>query len=187
MLVALAASASPERDLAWTRAAIGRLPVFFEDRGAAGKAEQLDGIATAVAAASYGRPRSPQEWAALELAVGFHESTFSLRIHRGDCKPKECDAGRARSAWQMHRNTFNAPHWDKLFGLEHTEVQARAASDALERAYWTCAKSGVPWLQGTINAYAGRRCSDTSWPGLQQRMATFNMLVHTPQPARGTT
>jgi hypothetical protein len=187
LTTALAFASPSTRQAEWTRAAVARLPVFHEDRGAEGKKEQLDAVAIAVAQASFGHPRSPREWSALLLTIGFHESTFSLRIHRGECnlKKRECDAGRARSGWQMHRNLFTAPLWEKLQGLEHTEVQARAASEALERGYWTCARSGVPWLQGTINGYAGRRCSD-NWPGLQQRMATFDKLTHTPTPAGGS-
>jgi hypothetical protein len=187
LITALVAAAPSQRQTDWTRAAIGRLPIFHEDRGAEGKTDQLDAVAAAVAKASFGHPRAPREWGALLLTIGYHESTFSLRIHRGECnlKKRECDAGRARSGWQMHKNLFTAPLWEELQGLEHTEIQARAASDALERAYWTCAKSGVPWLQATINGYAGKRCGDTSWPGLQQRMATFNMLSHTATPAGG--
>lgn len=186
LLVAAFATAQPSgKLLSWNLSAIGSLPIFHEDRQADGKVEQLGAVAEAVTLASYGRPRSPREWSALLLTIGYHESTFSLRIQRGDCKAHECDAGRARSGWQLHKNTFTAPFWDKLHGVENTEVQARVASDALERGYWTCAKSGVPWLQATINGYAGKRCSDSSWPGLQQRIATFNRLSRTPQPAAG--
>lgn len=176
-----ATAETPSKLTVWAQAAIGTLPVFHEDREAAGKSEQLAAIGEAVAKASYGHPRSPREWSALLLTIGYHESTFSLRIHRGDCRQKECDAGRARSPFQMHRNDFTAPVWDKLFGLEHTEIQVRAASEALERGYWTCARSGVPWLQGTINGYAGRRCGD-AWPGLDKRVATFERLSRVRQP-----
>lgn len=197
LLVAAFATAQPSgKLLSWNLSALASLPVFHEDRQADGKVEQLGAVAEAVAAASYGRPRSPREWSALLLTIGYHESTFSLRIHRGECnlQKRECDAAkvkgqglvaRARSSWQLHSNGFTAPFWDKLHGVENTEVQARVAADALERGYWTCAKSGVPWLQATINGYAGRRCSDSSWPGLQQRIATFNRLSRTPQPAAG--
>jgi hypothetical protein len=160
---------------AWVRAAMEALPCFHEDRGNADKSAQLDAIATAVSEVSGDAPRPPREWAALLLTIGYHESTFSLRIHRGECKPHECDNGRARSAWQLHKNLFTAPIWDQLHGIENTAVQVRAASDALKRAYYTCHRSGVPWLQATLNAYAGRRCS-AEWPGLDQRVSTFGRL-----------
>jgi len=180
LLVAAAAYANdaPPHQ-AWTRAALERLPVSVDDRSpelATAKTEQLDGIARVVADVSKSAPRPPREWSALLLTVGFHESSFSLRIQRGDCRPLECDRGRARSAWQLHKNLFTAPVWDQLHGLENTEVQVRAADAALRRGFWTCSRSGVPWLQGTINGFAGKRCGAT-WPGLEKRVATFSKLV----------
>jgi hypothetical protein len=168
---------------AWVRAAMESLPVFHEDRGDADKAAQLDAIAAAVAEVSRDAPRSPREWAALLLTVGYHESTYSLRIQRGECKPHECDRGRARSAWQLHKNLYTAPIWEQLHGIDNTAVQVRAASDALKRAYFTCNRSGVPWLQATLNGYAGRRCS-ADWPGLNQRVATYNRLQRTSTPRK---
>lgn len=169
---------------AWVRAAMDALPVFHEDRGDADKSAQLDAIAAAVAEVSRDAPRPPREWAALLLTIGYHESTFSLRIQRGQCKPHECDRGKARSAWQLHKNLYTAPIWDQLHGIEHTAVQVRAASEALKRAYFTCSRSGVPWLQATLNGYAGRRCS-AQWPGLDQRVSTFNRLSRFSIPRKG--
>jgi hypothetical protein len=170
---------------AWVRAAMESLPCFHEDRGNPDKSAQLDAIAAAVAEVSRDAPRAPREWAALLLTIGYHESTFSLRIHRGECKPHECDRGKARSAWQLHKNLYTAPLWDQLHGIEHTQVQVRAASDALKRAYFTCSRSGVPWLQATLNGYAGRRCS-AEWPGLDQRVSTFNRLSRVSLPRKRT-
>lgn len=173
---------------AWVRAALDSLPCFHEDRGDPNKDAQLDAIAAAVAEVSQDAPRPPREWAALLLTVGFHESTFSLRIHRGECKPYECDRGRARSGWQLHKNLYTAPVWDQLHGIEHTAIQVRAASDALRRAFFTCQRSGEPWLQGTLSAYAGRRCGVGSL-GMEQRVATFNRLsrLGTPRKSAGKT
>lgn len=171
---------------AWVRAAVDSLPCFVEDRGDAHKEGQLAAIAAAVADVSKDAPRPPREWAALLLTVGYHESTFSLRIHRGECKPHECDRGRARSAWQLHKNLFTEPVWEQLHGIENTAVQVRAASDALKRAYFTCKRSGVPWLQATLNGYAGRRCS-SQWPGLDQRSATFSRLQRVAIPRKSET
>src|SRR6188768_298082 len=168
---------------AWVRAAMESLPTFVEDRGDPDKSAQLDGIAAAIAEVSRDAPRPPREWAALLLTIGYHESTFSLRIQRGQCKPHECDRGRARSAWQLHKNLFTAPIWDQLHGIENTRVQVQAASDALKRAYFTCSRSGVPWLQATLNGYAGRRCS-SEWPGLDQRVSTFNRLNRVSLPRK---
>ena len=168
---------------AWVRAAMESLPCFVEDRGDPDKAAQLDAIALAIADVSRDAPRAPREWAALLLTIGYHESTFSLRIQRGQCKPHECDNGRARSAWQLHKNLFTAPVWDQLHGVENTAIQVRTASEALKRAYFTCSRSGVPWLQATLNGYAGRRCS-SEWPGLEQRVSTFNRLQRVSAPRK---
>lgn len=168
---------------AWVRAAMDALPCYVEDRDDPDKSAQLDAIAAAIADVSKDAPRSPREWAALLLTIGYHESTFSLRIQRGQCKPYECDHGRARSAWQLHKNLYTAPIWEQLHGVENTAVQVRAASDALRRAYFTCSRSGVSWLQATLNGYAGRRCSD-EWPGLNQRVATFNRLLRVASPRK---
>jgi hypothetical protein len=187
LVTALCAATPPHQQ--WTLAAARGLPVYFEDTAPEleqAKAAQLGEIARAIAEVSKDKaPRPPREWAALLLTIGYRESTFSLRIHRGDCRPKECDGGRARSSWQLHRNAFIAPQvWDKLFGLDHTELQVQTADAALRRAYWTCSRSGVPWLQATINAYAGRRCGE-DWPGLEERVATWAKLMRVGTPSGG--
>jgi hypothetical protein len=186
LVTAFASAASSHRQ--WVSAAASSLPVYFEDKAPeleSAKASQLASVAAIVAEVSQSKaPRPPQEWAALLLTVGYHESTFSLRIHRGECRPRECDAGRARSAWQLHRNLYTAPVWDQLFGLEHTEAQVRAADGMLRRAYHTCSRSGVPWLQATLSAFAGKRCG-ADWNGLAPRVATWSRLVRVGVPAGG--
>ncbi len=155
--------------------AMGRLAVYHEDRDNPDKAAHLQALASAIEKASDARPKgvSRKDWQALLVTVGYWESTFSLRIHAGNCKPKECDAGRARSPWQMHRNVFNAPVWDQMFGLEHVELQAKTASEMLTRSYWQCSRSGQHWLSGTINAFAGKRCGDIGWDGMGKRVQTY--------------
>ncbi len=72
-----------------------------------------------------------------------------------ECKPHECDRGRARSAWQLHKNLYTAPIWDQLHGHRQHRRYRCAASDALKRAYFTCSRSGVPWLQATLERLRG--------------------------------
>ena len=151
------------------------LQVYREDV----RSERLQGhqeaIAAAVQAEASNAPRPGEEWVALMLTVASNETHFSLRIFDGACKPQECDHGRAKGLWQIHSNTLNRDAWAKQDG--DIALQAHLASDALKRAYWTCSRSGVPWLQGTLNAFAGRRCGDT-WPGLGVRLATYQRLTH---------
>lgn len=199
LLMAMRASAAPTNHQRWTLAAAESLPTYFEDRAPElepAKAEQLASVARAVAAVSLEKaPRAPREWAALLLTIGYHESTFSLRIHRGECNllKRECDAkrlktgelvARARSSFQLHENDHTRPVWEKLWGVENTEVQVQAADGMLRRAYWQCSRSGVPWLPATINAFAGRRCGD-SWGGLDVRVATWGRLVRVGVPTGG--
>jgi len=133
-----------------------------------------DRLAAAITTESHSAPVSPHEWERLMVAIAENESRLSQRIADGHCKPLECDRGRAKGLWQIHRNTLNRDSWAKQDG--DIELQAHLASEQLKRAYWTCKRSGVNWLTGTINAYAGRRCSDDSWPGLKTRIATYRSL-----------
>ncbi len=159
--------------------AMARLPVYFEDRADPElKAVQLQDIARAIEQASVKPPGglSPKDWQALLVTVAYWETTLSIRIHQGKCKPHECDRGRSRGPWQQKQNVFTRPIWDQLHGIEHVDLQAQAASDFLRRSFGTCSRSGQPWLVGTLNAYAGRRCSDTSWEGLHKRTATWRSV-----------
>lgn len=172
LLVTAAASADSHGE--WCRRALGALPTYHEDRGVDGKAEQLDQIASAVAGVSRGKPLPPREWSALIFAVGLHESGFSMRIVANNCKPHECDRGRARGFGQNHSNSRNRSDWRDAPG--NVELQAKLVSDALTSAYWTCKRSGVEPVRGTLSAYAGQRCG-AEWRGLDARMATLGRLV----------
>lgn len=173
-ILVVAAVASADSHLAWTRARLGALPTFHEDKGAPGKAEQLGEIAKAVADVSRGKPLPPQQWAALVLTVGHHESAFSLRIMRNECKPAECDRGRARGFGQVHANSLNRQDW--LDAPGNVAVQAKLTSDALQRAWGNCQRSGVDPVRATLSSYAGKRCG-AEWGGLGARLATYGRLV----------
>lgn len=159
--------------------AIGRLPVYFEDRAEKEqKAAQLADMATAIeqACAQHAAPMKEKDCQALAGAVSWHESTNSLRIHRGDCKPHECDGGRARGPWQQHRNGRSQQDWDALIGIENTGYQAEAAVKQLRRGFLTCRGAKVPWLAGTLNNYAGKACDAPEWPGRADREETWTKI-----------
>lgn len=160
--------------------AVRSLPTYYEDRDAGElKAVQLQDMADAIEAATdLHKPPGVKrkDWVALLIMVAWHESTLSLRIHRGDCKPYECDGGRARGPWQQHRNGRSQADWDALHGLEHVGHQAETASIQLRRGFLLCAKKGasdLPWLEATLNNYAGRSCSVPNWEGRDERVATW--------------
>lgn len=170
----------------WTVKAIHRLPVFYEDRKAGNaveltpeKAAQLHTLAVEVARVSARDrkpPLPPRRWAALILTVGFHESTFSLRIHRGACKPHECDRGKARGPFQQQENMYTRPVWDRMTGIENTRVQVEAVDSFLRRHVMTCPSprqaDDITPVEGILTGYAGRRCG-SRWKGLDERVATF--------------
>lgn len=156
-----------------------RQPVYFEDRGDKElKATQLQDLAKAIEDASDPRPPGigRKDWQAALMMVSYLESTWSLRIHRGDCKPHECDGGRARGPWQQHRNGRSEADWEALQGIEHVGFQAETASAQLRTSVLTCRHAGVPWLQGMINNYAGRPCTDTGWEGLEDRQDMWTKI-----------
>lgn len=166
----------------WCQRTIRKLPVFYEDNPPAGiagrtdeKERQLTLIAHEVAEVSKKPPGgwTSREWAAVLFTVGFHESSFSLRIHAGNCRKHECDGGRARSPWQLHRARALIPVWDDLFGVDKTAQQVRAADFMLRLNERTCDDNVM--LRGLLTAYGGRPCGK-DWPGLQERMATFARL-----------
>ena len=161
-------------------------PVFKEDAKpelVEAKAAQLEGIATAIVEANK-PPKWVNEldWLALVTAIGEEETHWSLRIGRNECKPWECDPRwqrgvivehRAVGYWQTQRNNHNAAVWAQL--PSSTRLQADNANAMLRRGLWRCQRSGVPWLQATINGYAGVRC-DADWPGLGKRIATWKLI-----------
>jgi hypothetical protein len=130
------------------------LPVSYDDPRSVEKTAQLEVIARAISDAS-----PTPEAAAMLIATGYLESHFSLRIHLGQCKPYECDGGKARGPWQVQRNRMLLDEWDRMTGLENIEVQARAAQTRLG--------AGLSWCEGSaygaLAIFLGLPCSDRSW------------------------
>jgi hypothetical protein len=165
------------------------LPVFHEDvELVEQKRAQLTAFAEAIEPVSREqRIARPAEWAAAVLATGDAESNFSLRIQAGECRweKKECDAYldrktgerlfRARGPFQNQRYAESDVWWDKLIGVENTEIQVMVASARLERGYYTC-RGATDWLSATWLGYAGRGCKQP-WPGLTPRLVTWRKLV----------
>jgi hypothetical protein len=157
-------------------AALLALPTYREDVADPRKPAQIAALAHEIAELKPPAGVNSKDWRALVIAVGQAESNFSLRIMEGRCKPFECDRGRARSAWQMHKNKHTAPVWDELHGFETLRVQVQTADGMLKRAYYMCERSNPEgfWAAQTILAYAGRGCVDKKtiepWRGLELRL-----------------
>ncbi len=147
--------------------AILAFPLYHEDVLVDDKRAQLEAIAGAVASVA----QTPDE-AAFLLAWGKAETNFSLRIHRGNCSPWECDGGKARGPWQTHKNGMSEERWLRMIGVENVEVQAE---QALRDARWALYACPNDRIRGAFRVLAGRACS---WPikGENERFATFNWV-----------
>lgn len=168
------------------------LPPAYEDREEANRVWRLSVIADAVAQ-SVDRATcdgyedctpiwsgSDRELAALVVAVGWSESRFARNVHRGECRPDQCDpvrlagghvAHRARSLWQLQRTRWAAPVWTKLegTGLAETRNAAWTATRILAEGWRRCRSNA-----GAAGWYACGRCS---WSGGARRAATARKLV----------
>jgi hypothetical protein len=121
-------------------------------------------------------PGSQVELASLLLAIGHMESGFAGPIQDGRCRDHECDAyrrsdgtvaHRARSYWQVHRNSRLEEVWDEMVGIEQwpTNNSAWAAAIVLAGHRYRCKT-----VLGALSGYAGVPSCD--WDSAQER-ATF--------------
>lgn len=177
LLVTSAAVADSGKRQAWVRTALGSLPVAKADRTpdrSALRESHLDQFAAEIARVSKSAPRPPREWAALIATIGSHESNFDTDILANRCKPWQCDRGKARSVFQIHRLSYLAEFWDASPG--NVTAQVTMVDRALRRSLVTCARLGVPYPASVFRAFAGRSCS---WPLKDEaaRVGTFNRLV----------
>lgn len=151
-----------------TLLALLMLPQFHEDRASqADKAAQRNGIADAIAA-----EKLTPDQAAFLVAWGDAETHYSLRIHAGRCAKWECDRGRARGPWQLHRSAdMTADTWARMHGIENVRVQAREAARRVRWALRECRGDA----RGAFALLGGRGCAG-SIPGVDARVATFERL-----------
>ncbi len=133
--------------------ALAVLPVAGEDKPVTPeKTAQLNAIAAAV----HRHAKTPDE-AAFVLAWGDAETHYSLRIAEGRCLIWECDRGKARGPWQVHRNAaMSAEQWDKMHGVEHIDEQARVAA---ARARWALRQCKVDRIRGAFRVLGGVGCT----------------------------
>ncbi len=154
-----------------------KLPIAHEDQADPRKPAQLAALALEVSQLKPPAGLSRKDWWSLVLAVGAAETHFSLRVMDGQCKPFECDRGKARSSWQLHKNLYTASVWDQLHGFAHLSVQVQAADAMLKRSYYQCraaATDPLVLVQRTVHAFAGLGClvdrkTVNPWRGLQLR------------------
>jgi len=100
---------------------------------------------------------SPVSLAALLARTAYEETGLSARIHRGECRPGECDGGAARG-----------PLWERIDASpEGTLAGAWAATLIYSGAAWYC-RDSEDWRAGAVSAYAtGSSCA---WSGAPDRV-----------------
>jgi len=159
--------------------ALGLLPVFHEDVGTPGKAEQLNAVAAAVAKAT-----SDRDVAAFVLAWGDAESHYSIRVGEGLCRDWECDAKRsrdgsltfrARSYWQLHRNGLSESDWGRMHGLANVEFQAKRAVKLARWAMNECRMKGDERILSGFRMLGAKGCHGVL-PGERERLAVFKRV-----------
>ncbi|HEY3499514.1 MAG TPA: hypothetical protein VGK73_32715 [Polyangiaceae bacterium] len=147
--------------------AVLALVVCREDPpGSPEKRAQLVAVGSAVAEFA----KTPDE-AAFLIAWAQAESHLSLRIHIGNCKPWECDRGRARGPWQTHRNGMPEERWARMIGVENTRAQAEQAARHARWAMRQCPDR----VLGAFRVLGGNGC-DRPIKGERDRVAAFQRV-----------
>lgn len=150
-------------------AALLALPHYREDTpGTPEKLAQHSALSAAIRAEA----RTADE-AAFLLAWGDAETHYSLRVHSGRCKPHECDRGRARGPWQLHRDaSMSADTWARMHGVENTPLQAR---EAAKKVRWALRQCPANRIVGAFRVLGGRGCQ-YELPGENERVAMFERV-----------
>lgn len=84
------------------------------------------------------------------------ESHFSARIQAGNCKPRECDGGKAHGLWQPHDDR-GGQLWENAVGLERENLVAGAQLAAIRLR--SCTRS----LVERYSAQSGRGCVELTF------------------------
>jgi 5-enolpyruvylshikimate-3-phosphate synthase len=64
--------------------------------------------------------------AAVLIVQARNESAFRYDVQVAQCRMRECDRGRARGLWQLHRNGVPVEDWENYAGLERENVASGA-------------------------------------------------------------
>lgn len=114
--------------------------------------------------------------------LAWWESRLALHVHQNRCRVLigECDAGRARSIWQLQiSRQVELERWSRIAGTSRTATgeAASAAADVLSMAHARCKT-----LTGAISMYAtGRSCK---WKRAPERLRHYERLMDKAKQAR---
>lgn len=118
---------------------------------------------------------SRETLAVMLVNLGWWESRYALHVHQNRCRVLigECDAGRARSPWQLQiSRQVEWRRWMQIAGTSRaaTNEAAHAAADVFAMAHARCKN-----MEGAIAMYAtGKRCK---WKRAADRMAHYRKLL----------
>lgn len=142
----------------------------WDDEGEEQRAKRLDEIASAIVHASQGSRRR----AAALLALGHHESNWARYVGDGcqdvpDGAP-DCDRGKARSYWQVHRSVC-----PRAWGDDSLDAYARCADRVFWRAVRRCReRSRHGEIAGGFSGYTGASCN---WGLAAKRAKTYRLRL----------
>jgi len=147
--------------------ALALLPAVPAERGTPEKLAQETALASALV--EFGKD---PETIAFLTAWGSAESNFSLRIQRGECHRWECDKGKARGPFQVHRNGKSDEAWARMVGVENTRAQVEQAAKHARWALGVCKLKGDARIVSAFRVLGGRGC-EYPLKGEQDRLARF--------------
>lgn len=128
-------------------------PIHKSDIGEVDRLSRLSQVAEAIGVVSGGN----RLMAASLLVIADEESAFRRDVQTGNCPAHECDEGRARSAFQLHRpSTVSREAWLSWAGPDYANIFG-AALQASKLLYAGRHKCGN--IEGAMAYYAtGGRC-----------------------------
>lgn len=190
--VAAVASASDQR-VAWTRAALGRLPVSHRDRTPErleARARILDTFAIEIARVSASAPLAPQQWASLIGGVGSGESNFDSEIVAGRCRRWDCDPKLEKGkvihqsvgAFQQKRFAHVDDLWPAAAAGD-IAAQVQMVDRQLRRSMSRC-KPFAPFPAHVFRAYGGGSCSFPTGRE-SEKVAAYARMMATPAAKAG--
>lgn len=144
-------------------------PVHKSDIGEVDRLSRMSQVAEAVGVVSGGN----RLMAASLLVIADEESAFRRDVQTGNCPKHECDEGRARSAYQLHRpSTVSREEWLGWAGPDYHNVLG-ATIQASRLLYAGRHKCGN--LEGAMAYYAtGGKCE---WSRAKARADRVLMLA----------
>jgi hypothetical protein len=145
------------------------LPPYFPERDTVA---ERNAMLAEIAPAIIREAKGDRELAAFVISIGWHETKFSPRLGRSECRPYECDPRRftlpdgrkivehrARGLFKLHRfRSQTDAEWEALLGPDSLDAQVK---EVVKRSRWALAKcrGQTDALAKSFGAYgSGKGC-----------------------------